>query len=49
LSESEGTFNDQLNNLIRKKNVISYIKAPRLSWIGHVDQMTNKRTVKKTM
>jgi len=40
-------INDQLNSLIRKKNIISYIKAPRLSWFGHVGQMTNKRTVKK--
>jgi hypothetical protein len=48
LSESEGTFNDQLNNLIKKKNIISYIKAPRLGWFDHVDQMTNKRTVKKS-
>jgi len=46
LSESEGTFNDQLNNLIKKKNIISYIKAPMLSWSDHVDRMTNKRTVK---
>jgi len=27
--------------------IISYIKAPRFSWFGHVDQMTNKKTVKK--
>jgi len=40
-------INDQLNSLIRKKNIISYIKAPRLGWVGHVGQMTNKRAVKK--
>jgi hypothetical protein len=48
LVESEGTYiNDQLNSQIRKKNIISYIKVPRLSWFGHVGQKTNKRAVKK--
>jgi hypothetical protein len=39
-------MNDELNNWIRNKNIIFYIKAQRLSWFGHVDQMTNDRTVK---
>jgi hypothetical protein len=36
----------ELNNLIRNKNLINYIKAERLSWFGHVDRMTNDRVVK---
>jgi hypothetical protein len=28
--------NDELNNLIKNKNIINYIKAQRLSWFGHV-------------
>jgi hypothetical protein len=47
LSISEGTFNDQLNNLIRKKNIINYIKTTRFSWFGHVGQMINKMAIKK--
>jgi len=38
---------DELNNLIRNKNVINYIKAQRLSWFGHVHQVTYGRMVKK--
>jgi len=39
-------MNDELNNRIRNKNIIFYIKAQRLSWFGLVDQMTNDRMVK---
>jgi hypothetical protein len=28
--------NDELDQLIRHKNVINYIKAQRLSWFGHL-------------
>ena len=28
--------NNELNNLIRNKNIINYIKAERLSWFDHV-------------
>jgi hypothetical protein len=38
-------ISDELNNLIRNKNIINYIEAQRLSWFGHVDRMTNDRTV----
>jgi hypothetical protein len=39
--------NDDLNNLIRNKNIINYIKAQRLSWFGHVHRMTNDKMVNK--
>jgi hypothetical protein len=32
--------NDELNNLIKNKNIINYIEAQRLNWFGHVHQMT---------
>ena len=38
--------NDELNNLIRNKNITNYIKAQRLCWFGHVHQMTNYTKVK---
>jgi hypothetical protein len=28
--------NDELDKLIRYKNIINYIKAQRLSWFGHL-------------
>ena len=37
----------ELNNLIRNKNVINYIKSQKLSWFDHVDRMTNDRMIKK--
>ena len=42
-----GKLNDELKNLIRNKNTFNYIKAQRLSWGGHVHQITNDRMVKK--
>jgi hypothetical protein len=29
--------NDELDKLIRHKNIINYIKAQRLSWFGHLN------------
>ena len=39
-------MNDDLNNLIRNKNIISYIKTQRLRLSGHVDRMTNYKVLK---
>jgi len=39
--------NDDLNNLIRNRNVINYIMAQRLSWFCHVRQMIYDTMVKK--
>ena len=39
--------NDELNKLIRNKNISSYIMAQRLSSFGHVHRITNNRMVKK--
>jgi len=44
-NDRDGTWriiiNDDLNNRIRNKNIIFYVKAQRLSWFGLVDQMAN--------
>lgn len=37
--------NGELNNLIRNKNIINYIKAQRLNWFGHVHRMAKDRMV----
>ena len=39
--------NEELDKLIKHKNIINYIKAQRLSWFGHVQRMRDTRTVKK--
>jgi hypothetical protein len=39
--------NEELDKLIKLKNIVSYIKAQRLSWFGHVQRMPDTRTVNK--
>jgi hypothetical protein len=39
--------NDELNKLIRHKNIINYIKAQKSSWFGHLQRMPEERMVKK--
>ena len=39
--------NEELEKLIKHKNIVNYIKAQRLSWFGHVQRMSDTRTVKK--
>jgi len=35
--------NEELDKLIKHKNIINYIKAQRLSWFGHVQRMPDTR------
>jgi len=39
--------NDELDELIRYKNIINHTKAQRLSWFGHLHRMLEERMVKK--
>ena len=39
--------NEELDKLIKHKNIVNYIKAQRLSWFGHVQRMPDTRTVNK--
>jgi hypothetical protein len=39
--------NNELDELIRHKEIINCIKAQRLSWFGHLHQMVEERMVKK--
>ena len=39
--------NEELDKLIKHKNIVNYMKAQRLSWFGHVQRMSDTRTVKK--
>jgi hypothetical protein len=51
--ERDGTWrvktNDELDKLIRHKNIINYIKAQRLSWFGHLHRMPEERVVKTSI
>jgi hypothetical protein len=44
--ERDGTWriktNDELDKLIRYKNIINYIQAQRLIWFGHLNQCQKK-------
>jgi hypothetical protein len=50
-NELNGTLriktNSELNKLIENQTVIKFIKAQRLSWLGHIHRMGSDRTVKK--
>jgi hypothetical protein len=49
--ERDGTWriktNDELDKLIRYKNIINYIKPQKLSWFGDLYQMPEEILVKK--
>jgi len=37
---------NQLDKLIKHKNIVNHIKAQKLSWFGYVQRMPDTRTVK---
>jgi hypothetical protein len=39
--------NDELDKIIRHKNIINYTKAQRLSWLGHLHRMSEEIMFKK--
>jgi hypothetical protein len=39
--------NEELDKLIKHKNIVNCIKAQRLSWFGHVQRMSDTGRVKK--
>ena len=49
--DSDGTWriktNEELEMLIKKKNILRFIKSQRLRWAAHVIRMDTTRTVKK--
>jgi hypothetical protein len=49
--ELNGTWriktNSELNKLIKNQAIINFIKAQRLSWLGHIQRMDSDRMVKK--
>jgi hypothetical protein len=39
--------NEELHKLIKHKNIIRFVKAQRLNWLGHIERMSDERAVKK--
>jgi transcription termination factor 2 len=38
-----------IDNVIRKKDIVRFVKARRISWIGHVERMEDSRMPKRVM
>jgi len=38
--------NQELDKIIKHKNVINFIRAQRLGWLGHIERMQETRMVK---
>jgi len=41
--------NEELDKLIEHENIVKYIKAQRLSWLGHIQRMPEARAAKKNL
>jgi hypothetical protein len=39
--------NEEINILLKQRNIIRYIKAERLAWLGHRERMPEEGTTKK--
>ena len=39
-------INQELDEIIKHKDIINFIRAQRLSWLGHVERMQGMRMVK---
>ena len=39
--------NEELDKLIKHKNIVNYIKAQRLSWFGHVQRMPDTEQLRR--
>jgi hypothetical protein len=50
--DKDGTWriktNEELENLIKKKNIVTFIKSQRLRWVAHVIRMDTRRVKKLT-
>jgi len=38
--------NEEMEEAINNKNIVTYIKYKRLSWLGYVERMTNEKVAK---
>ena len=51
IRDQDGTWrirtNEEINRILKNKNIINFIKAQRLGCIGHIHRMDNERVTKK--
>jgi hypothetical protein len=40
-------INEELDKLIKHRNIVNYVKAQKLSWFNHLQKMPDTRTGKK--
>jgi hypothetical protein len=45
----KGGNNEEISNIIRKKYIVRFVKARRISWIGHVERTEDSRMPKRVM
>jgi hypothetical protein len=41
--------NEEIDNIIRKKDIVRFVKARKISWIGHVERMEDSRMPKRVL
>jgi hypothetical protein len=41
--------NEEIDNIIRKKDIVTVVKARRISWVGHVERMEDSRMPKRVI
>jgi hypothetical protein len=39
--------NEEINILLKQRNIVRYIQAQRLAWLGQLDRMHEEKTTKK--
>ena len=39
--------NQEINDILKGQNIIGFIKKQRLSWLGHIERMTEENIVQK--
>jgi hypothetical protein len=42
-------YNEETDNILRKKDIVRCVKARRISWIGHIERMEKNRMSKRVM
>jgi hypothetical protein len=41
--------NEEIDNIIRKKDVVRFVKTKRISWVDHVERMEDSRMPKRVI